>query len=120
MKKFILISLLASLSFAARLEDVRLLHVNYGKDSFQLRLQTKEGPLDSYFFVDITKDDKDAFDKLMFVIKKLTQRDNYKLDLEIPSFSVSPSGSYYRSNDIKFFSTLEREPNSTKKKSNKK
>lgn len=108
------------MGFGAHLQNVRILNVNYAKDTVQLRLQTNEGALDSYFIVDVTKDDQEGFDKLSTVLKKITLGERFKLDLNIPSFSATPSGSYYKSKDISFISATEREPNSTKKKANKK
>ncbi len=106
-------------AFAARLGDVRILNIMPGQGNFQLKLQTKDGPRDSYFFLDITKSDPDSFDKFIHVFKKMMYKNKYRLDLDIPSFSVSPSGSYYKSDGITFSSTTEREPNgvgSAKKK----
>ncbi len=87
---------------AAKLEDVVILDITHKKDNFELKLQTKNGPKDSYFFVDIVKSDANSFGKLAIVLKKLKKRDDFKLTLEIPSFSVSPSGSYYRSESVTF------------------
>lgn len=102
------------LSNAARLEDVRILSVKPGRDNFELKLQVKEGPSGSYFYLDIVKNDPESFEKMVHVVKKLMNRDKYKLDLDIPSFSVSPSGSYYKSEGIVFYGPTEREPNAAK------
>jgi len=102
--------LISSIASAARLEDVKILNVMPGRDNFELKLQTKDGPKDSYFYVDITKSDPDSFEKLVYVIKKLMRRDKYKLDLDIPSFSASPSGSYYKSEGLTFYGPAGREP----------
>lgn len=112
--------LISSVASAARLEDVKILTVIPGRDNFQLKLQAKEAPGDSYFFLDITKSDPDNFDKLMHVIKKMMHKNKYKLDLDIPSFSASPSGSYYKSEGINFSSPSEREPNAVGSKKGKK
>lgn len=121
MKTLIFSFLLASsVASAARLEDVKILNVITGKDNFQLKLQAKEAPFDSYFFLDITKSDPESFDKLMHVIKKMMHKNKYRLDLDIPSFSASPSGSFYKSEGITFSSTSEREPNGVSSKKEKK
>jgi hypothetical protein len=113
--------LASSVASAARLEDVRILTVIPGKDNFQLKLQAKEAPTGSYFFLDITKSDPESFEKIMYIIKKMMHKNKYRLDLDIPSFSASPSGSYYKSDGIMFSSSSEREPNAvgTKKIKNK-
>lgn len=121
MKSLILgLFLISSAASAARLEDVSVLEVKPGQENIELRLHAKEGPQDSYFIVDITKSDPEAFDKLVKAIKKVKQKNHCQLDLNIPSFSVAPSGSYYRSEGITFDLRTDREPNSVKtKKKNK-
>ena len=114
MKKLILaLYCLSSTTMAARLEDVKILNVTPGQENFELKLQTKDGPKDSYFYVDIVKSDPESFEKLVQVIKKLTRQDKYKLDLDIQSFSASPNGSYYRSEGL-IFSGPTREPDGVK------
>ncbi len=97
-----LLCLTANSALAANLENVDLLSVEHRKNSIELKLHAKSGPKDSYFFVNIANSDSNSFEKLAFVIKKLEKGDKFKLDLEIPSFSISPSGSYYRSESVKF------------------
>jgi hypothetical protein len=115
MKLILGLFFVSSISFAAKLEDVKVLDMKSGQDSFELKLQTADGPSESYFFVTIVKNDPESFDKLAHIVKKLAQGDQYKLDLNIPSFSASPYGSSYRSIGIKFTGTSDREPNSVKK-----
>jgi hypothetical protein len=102
--KILFLSLTISSAFAARVEDVTVLDLNLkkGKDSFEVKLQIKNGEKDSYFTVDITRDDEKAFDKLDMVLKKMKKANAFKLNLNIPSFSASPSGSYYKSEGISF------------------
>lgn len=100
---------------AARLEDVKILEIKPGQENFELKLKAKDAPPGSFFYLDITKNDPESFEKMILVIKKLMQKEKFRLDLDIPSFSVTPSGSYYRSEGIGIFSPNEREPNSTKK-----
>lgn len=103
MKKLLLILLFSTSSvFAARLENVKILSTVANKEGVELKLHANQGPKGSYFFVVVSKFDNDSFYKLALVIKKLEKRDGYKLDLEIPSFSMSPSGSYYRSESVNF------------------
>ncbi len=105
MKRLVLLLFfLPSVAFAERLEDVRLLNTKPGPDNVELQLQAKQGPPGSYFFLDVTRNDPDAFNKLVHVINKMTGKDEYRLDLNIPSFSVSPNGSHYRSEGIDFYS----------------
>lgn len=86
---------------AAKIEDVKVLEVKYLKGSFEVKLQVKDGKKDSYFLVDIVKDDEKAFEKLALVMKKVKKKD-FKLNLEIPSFSAHPSGAYYKSPSVTF------------------
>jgi hypothetical protein len=98
----VLLSFLANNVHAAKLEDVKILEANFSQNCVTLRLHSNLGAKDSYFFVDITKSDPSSFEKMGMVIKKLERGEEYKLDLEIISFSVAPSGSYYRSESVKF------------------
>lgn len=100
--KIIILCFTINSASAATLEDVTVLDIKHGKDNFELKLQVTNGPKDSYFFVDVVKNDKDSFDKLALVLKKLKKRDEFKLSLNIPSFSLSPNGSYYRSDSVTF------------------
>ena len=105
MKSLVLLLIfLPSVALAERLEDIRLLDTKPGPNNVELKLQAKRGPPGSFFFLDITKNDPDSFDKLIHVINKIMGREKYRLDLNIPSFSVSPNGSYYRSEGIDFYS----------------
>jgi hypothetical protein len=91
---------LPAIACAANVEDVRILNAASGRDNLKLQVQPKSGS--SYFFVDIMSSDPEAFEKVGAVVKKLLRGDRYRLDLSIPNFSASPSGSYYRSEDIRF------------------
>ena len=107
--KIVIILLSINSALAAKLDDVLILDIKQVSDNFELKLQVKNGPKNSHFFVDIVKKDDNAFSKLAIVLKKLKKKDDFKLSLEIPSFSIAPSGSYYRSNDIIFFGTATNE-----------
>jgi len=105
MKKLILILaavFMANTASAAVLEDVTILDVTSKADMVALKLHANSGPKDSYFLVDILKSDPAAFEKLSLVTQKLQGGDKFKLALNIKSFSMSPSGSHYRSPDVKF------------------
>lgn len=105
----ILLNFMVGSAFAAELMDVKLLDVTYKKSSFLLKLQVKDGPKDSYFNVEIVQEDQKALEKMALVLQKMKQKENFKLDLNIPSFSVSPSGSYYRSLYVTFLGTPSQE-----------
>jgi hypothetical protein len=105
-------TLVSSLASAAKLEDVKILSVKSGIDALVLKLHANEAPKDSYFYVSLGKTDPGSFQKMLAVVNKVTQKKNYKLNLDIQSFSPYPSGSFYRSDDITFFSATEREPGS--------
>lgn len=92
---------------AAKLDDVTILHLKSGKDSFELKLQVKDAKPGSYFKVEIVKEDPKAFEKIALVMKKLKLKEAFQLNLEIPSFSVNPPGSYYRSDSVKFSGNAE-------------
>lgn len=96
------ILLVANCASAGVLNDVQILKVTPGNGTLELTLQLKDGPEDSYFLVDMMKDDPDIFEKMSEVIKKLANKDSYILNLNIISFSASPSGSYYRSYSVAF------------------
>lgn len=106
---FLLLTLVIGTTHAAKLEDVTILDLKYEKKSFEVKLQVKDAKKDSYFLIDIVKEDENAFDKLALVLKKLKKKDSFKLNLDIPSFSVSPPGSYYRSNSVTFIGSSEGE-----------
>jgi len=100
--KIIFFCLTINTALAAKVEDVHVLDFKQGKDAFELKLHAKNGPKDSYFLVDIVKNDKSAFEKIALVLKKIKKKDDFKLDLDIISFSMSPSGSYYLSENVTF------------------
>lgn len=94
---------------AARLEDVSVLDIYYHKDSFQVKIQENKSLKDSFFYVDIIKDDKDSFRKIALILKKFKERDKFKLTLDIRSFSSSPSGSNYKSDNVSFTGAVDNE-----------
>lgn len=99
----LVIFLVGAAASAAELKDVKVLSVEpTDKESIKLKLQAPSAPKNSYFFVDVVKSDPEAFQKIYLVTKKLKTKGGFKLDLEIDSFSPKPSGSYYRSDSVKF------------------
>lgn len=103
MKAILALSCLAANpAAAAKLKDVKILGTTVEKDGVELKLHTDLGAKDSYFLVKITKLDKQAFDKLLLVMRKQEGKDQFQLNLDIPSFSPAPSGSFYRSERVKF------------------
>jgi len=102
--------------WAADLQDVELLSVNARAESLQLKLRAKEAPAGSYFFLEITQSDPEAFAKMLTIIKKMHLKGGFRLDLSLPSFSPSPSGSYYRSEGVLMSGDETRGPSSIKKK----
>lgn len=97
------IALLASPgAFAATLENVSILNVKLEKDHVVLKVHVSNGAERNFFYVDVLKSDPDSFEKLSLVIKKQLADDSFKLDLDIPNFSPSPNGSYYRSESVTF------------------
>lgn len=95
--------LTAAQGHAADLRDVKVLSVEpTDKESIKLKLQAPGGPKNSHFFVDVVKTDPEAFQKIYLVTKKLKAKGGAKLNLTIESFSHTPSGSYYRSESVKF------------------
>ena len=103
MKTIILLTLFTlaiGTAHADKVEDVSVQDLKYGKNSFEVKLQIKGAKKDQYFLVDIVKEDEKALEKVALVLKKMKLKNSFKLNLNIPSFSPSPSGSYYRSNDV--------------------
>ncbi|NUN05104.1 MAG: hypothetical protein HUU57_05010 [Bdellovibrio sp.] len=102
--KTIILSLLlfANTSLAATVNDVRVLEVKQGPESIELKLQSKDSRPGSYFFVNVLKTDAEAFTKLGHALSKMALKNNYRLDLDIVSFSDSPNGSYYASDRVRF------------------
>lgn len=120
MRKLILtIFLLSHFAEAARLQDINIMDIESKQNSFLLKLQPQGASNESFFFLEISQSDPRSYDKLSHIVKKILYKDEYKFDLNIPSFSEYPSGSYYRSEGVTFYRTLDREPNSTKAKKKK-
>ena len=72
-----------------------------------------DGTPNNFFFVYITKNDPQSVEKLTHIFKKL-ENENYRLDLDIISFSAEPNGSQYMSESVTFKNGSIREPNGTK------
>lgn len=87
---------------AANLTDVKVLDIVTTYDGVELKLQAKNAPANSYFFVKINKEEELAFEKLSTVLLNQKYPKMHKLNLEILSFSISPSGSYYTGESVRF------------------
>ncbi|WP_413578702.1 hypothetical protein ACLVWU_09255 [Bdellovibrio sp. HCB290] len=96
------LSLITTPAIAAQVNDIKVLEVKHHPESLELKLGTKHNGKSTHFTVDIPKTDPENFEKMSAVIQKLSQGDAYTLNLDIPSFSAFPSGSYYKSPGIKF------------------
>lgn len=107
--KLIILCFSISTAFGATLEDVRVLDLRQGKGMFEVKLQTKHASEDHHFYVEIVQEDEKAFEKLALVLKKMKQKGNFKLNLNIISFSDLLSGSSYRSDSVKFSGSAEGE-----------
>jgi hypothetical protein len=98
----LLIFFISNLATAASIEDVNILEVKKNDSSTEVKMQVADGPKDLYFYVDITNDDPKAEEKNKQVQAKQKKGDKYKLHLNIPSFSIKPKGSFYRSTSVNF------------------
>jgi hypothetical protein len=87
---------------AATIEDVVLIETLEKKGEVVLKLRVRSAPDDSYFFVVLDPQDPQLEEKTALVNKKTDDKDDFQLDLMIPSFSPHPSGSKYRSKYVKF------------------
>lgn len=114
----LIIFLVSNHASAAKLEDVKILSYKEGEANFKLKMQLRDAPKGSFFYVDVVKSDSRSFEKLILVLRKLTEREKFKLDMDIPSFTSSPSGSYYRSDGILFHGVVN--TNSGERNKNKK
>jgi len=102
---FFALLLMAQTALAAKLEDVAVLDVKLAKEGFELKLRDLKRAPEGHFMVKLSRDDKEAFEKLALVMKKVHQGEKFKLMLNIASFSAKPAGSEYRSNYVKFEGT---------------
>jgi hypothetical protein len=96
----LLLTFFCAQSDAAKLQDVNIIDIKSVNSGLELKLQTEENK-GSHFFILIEKKDPKSFQKLVTVIEKL-KLNQKKMELNIPSFSVAPSGSYYLSKFVSF------------------
>lgn len=122
MKLMILFALLFSTyAHAVRIEDVEVLEVvNEEPAEFQFKVRSRKSDPKMFFYLGFDKTSKDNLDKLNFILMKMANPKNYKLDLEIMSFSQYPAGSFYNVTDIQFFNKALRAPNQLQQNSKKK
>ncbi len=83
------------------LKNVDVLGVDSSPKTVVIEFHAKEQPKGYSFFVEINKKDPKSFQKLSCLLKRLT-KNNYKMDLNIKSFSAKPSGSRYHNNRAHF------------------
>lgn len=100
---------------AAEVKNVKILDMKFNQNNLELKLRSQKGATGSYFFLEITKNDPEAFEKMSHIIKKIKYNDKYNLNLNIPSFSDSPNGSYYKSEGISFNGLLIKNKNGKNK-----
>ena len=106
MTTLLLFLLLTKNASAAKINDISILEVgNPSADTVELKLRSKEGQQDSFFFVGMSKSDPKLFSKLAMLLRKLDSSRPYVLNLDIKNFSRSPSGSFYRSESVDFMGT---------------
>lgn len=93
-----------NLASAAQIEDIKILSLEADPalQFFQLKLHGNNLKVDSFFFVKIVNTDPLAFEKMIHVFNKLKTKNQYQIDLNIPSFSAYPSGSIYPSDRVSF------------------
>ncbi len=103
MKKLFIIALwFASSASAAKLENVSVMDVSHTLNDTEFKLHASTGPERSFFYVRLKRTDPKLFDKFTVLSEKLFKGESYKLDLDIASFSMSPSGSRYPGESVKF------------------
>ena len=112
-------SVFANIANAAYLENVSVVQLIPENGSIKLRIEPSGSTDHSYFFVQMSNKDPEAFEKLVKAIQKAKRQSQNQLDLDILSFSNSPSGSYYNSESVTFNLKTNREPNSVHHKAKK-
>lgn len=95
-----------STAHAAKIEDVRVLSMKYEKSAIVVKLQLKNVKDHSFFTVQIDREDEKALEKVALVLKKVKEKDKFRLSLDIVSFSPQ-SGSFYRSQYVTFHGSAE-------------
>ena len=86
----VILLLIATASFAEKLEDVEVLNSKQSKNGITLKLQAIKEGKESFFYVDVTKDDRNSFEKLHFVIQKL-KNESFPIIIIVLRFSVNIS-----------------------------
>ncbi len=106
---------------AARIEDIEVLEVvNEDPAEFQFKVRSKQGDAGLFFYIGFDKSKKDCLDKMTVVLMKMAKHQEFKIDVDIPSFSPYPAGSYYSCADIQFSQRNLRAPNQAPKAKKKK
>ncbi len=89
-------------SFADKLSELEVLELKLTKSGYVAKMKDKVQTPEGFFFVKITKEDKDSFEKIAQLLRKAQTKNKSKLILDIKSFSPLPAGSIYSSTHVKF------------------
>jgi hypothetical protein len=101
---------------AAKIEDIEVLDFMPDEPAeFQFKVRSKKMDPKSYFFLGFEKGKKEDLNKLSFLLLKMTRADQYKIDVDIHSFSPYPAGSYYSASAVTFSYKALRAPDQIKK-----
>ena len=122
-KKILLLvaCLVAVSAHAARIQDIEVLEVvSEDPAEFQFKVRSKRAHADLFFFLGFDKSNRACLDKMTVLLLKMAKPKDHKIDLEIPSFSPYPAGSYYSCTDVQFSQRSLRAPNQVPKANKKK
>lgn len=89
-------------AFAGSIENVSVLGAELLPTGVYVKMHAPVSGPGSYFFVNVNKSDPAGFDKLGLILQKVQSGSEMRLDLEIISFSLNPSGAVYSSESVKF------------------
>jgi hypothetical protein len=102
MKLITTLLLLSQSALANMVENVSVLETESTATGVVVKLHAPVSGRGSYFFVHINKGDPTGFEKLAKLLQKIQSGPQIKMDLDIISFSLSPSGALYPSESVKF------------------
>ncbi|TNF24983.1 MAG: hypothetical protein EP319_17310 [Deltaproteobacteria bacterium] len=89
-------------SFADVAKDIKVLEINKTKDSVRVKLNTQSGPEGNWFVLILEKSDPQFDNKLKMIEAKHSNKPNSNFSIEIPSFTIEPSGAIYKAQYVKF------------------
>lgn len=105
MKKILIgfiLSFFTSSAMAGVVEGIKVLDVIKEEDSVSCKLHSTKGPKDNWFILILDKTDPEFAQKLKMVEAKKAKKEGSDFVINIPSFSLEPSGAVYRSADARF------------------